>query len=733
VRAGAARRWRSHTRESTAIDSAHRSIHVLGPVEVWHGELRAPLTRSQSRHFVALLASAPRQWLSTDILIDDLWPDEMAGKPRSTLQVLVRRVREAIRDDDRQLVAHDGDGYGLNRHACSIDLVDWEAGVEAALRCRHSDPQAALERLTAAKALWKGRPFDGVTSSARLDAARMHLESVRVDAGVCELDVLRLLDPPAAAHQATRVIDLAPLREDVVLAAVQAMTAAGRFADALDLINDFRRHLRAELGLSPSQRMLDAEQEALNPRRIAVPASTVAPDPLPTRRPTERTLSGIDVLGCLECADVAFHERDYEQAAAWFSEAAVLAEARQDRLRALVGEGLARERLGERITAGALFAEVIASADPACDADFIVEAALGGSGLASHIGGDADRRQRLQVALTRLGPHERRDELIADLALESFNNRQRLGDEIRSEVDRVAASESSPGHLLALRWQVAEREVTNGATVQDANQLGTLALARSRESLHHASAAFAVAVGVAAAAGGLEDAERWAAEFAYLGEQSGEPRARWQALAFCAVLEEIRGRTDRADEMAQRALSVGQSLDMPDAEATFGLHLIGRAVRSDSLAPFAPLLASALDRYRYPLWGMMRGAAELDAGNDGVAAELLSTHLDDALTWLDHFRPATLAFGALLAGRLGSHAAIDSIAAAIEGRAGRFALIGYGGPCVGPFDMYRAELARGRGDIDEARRLLTAARDTCRRAGAYGWVEPIDRRISSLR
>ena len=429
-------------------------------------------------------------------------------------------------------------------------------------------------------------------------------------------------------------------------------------------------------------------------------------------------------VACLDAGRALFDEAKFAEAARLIALARSLALPSDIDVHLALHEAQAREFLGERELAAELFRHVVVRADHHRQADLLVEAALGGGANASTIGGDADRRHRLGLAADRTHGHPRRDEVVAELVVECFNARQMVTEELAAEANRIAADPHSSGHLLALRWCVAEQEITSGASLAQAAQLAADAVAPGTPA-RHGAAALVVASVLAMSAGSLEAAERWIAELHFIGERSGEPRASWQSLAFRVVLEEIRGRADLADELAQEALAVGQRFDMPDAMATYGLHTMGRALRAGGFAAFAPIVGTVADKYRYPIWWMMRAHAECEAGNEGVGRRLLAEHFDEMLEWRDHFRPATLCVAGRVAAVVGSEQHAQTLADLLAPRADRLALIGYGGPCIGPVDVFRAELAHRLGHKDEAVDLQRAARDLCRRAGAYAMMDAV--------
>lgn len=420
-------------------------------------------------------------------------------------------------------------------------------------------------------------------------------------------------------------------------------------------------------------------------------------------------------------------EGAYAESGVHFGNAADLAPDRDRRVEALLEQADVLERLGDSARAALLYDESVSTTAESGSTDLLVRAALGGMSHASSVGGQRDRRSRLRIAWRRVAPTDPRADVVAvELALELVNSRQVPDDELLARVRAVAANRGSPAHLLARRFLLADAEMDGRGGLAQAEELVGDALAPADVAPHVTSACLTVGIGVALAEGAWNRAEAWIDELAMLGTTSGEPRARWQSLAFRCVLLEGRGRHEEADDLATAARDLGERLEMTDAPATYALHQLGRAYRGGSLAVLAPALAVAADRYRFPVWSTLRGLAELDAGATLEASRLLRSTLRDACDDRNHLRTATLASAVLLAARLADVAALDALEPTLAESAGRFVLLGYGGPCLGPVAWYLAEAARARGRLDEAARFAALAADRCRAAGAFAWAAAMD-------
>jgi class 3 adenylate cyclase len=415
----------------------------------------------------------------------------------------------------------------------------------------------------------------------------------------------------------------------------------------------------------------------------------------------------------------------YHEAAERFHEAAALGDDLDQRASALLGRARALEYVGERVSADDAYNESARIAIATGSTDLLASAALGGSAHASTVRGRTGRRWRLQQAWSQLPPDStRRAEVASELALELLNGGHTWPEALVAEVNTIAKKDASPVRVLALRVVVAQEEAVSGALMSAAHSLVEHALIADAPE-HWTSAALAVGIGVTLATGDWDRSAQWVEELANLGARTGEPRARWQSLVYRAVLAEGRGDSRTADTVANEALAVGTRLEMMDAPTTFALHHLGRAYRQGSLADFATSLVDVDDRYRVPVWDAFRAAATLDSGDEEGAAAHLETALHElkiADGRIDHYHVAALAIGARVAARLGSLEVARELSANLECRRGRFVMLGYGGPCLGPVDWHLAAAFSACGRTDEADALTADARRLCQRASANAWL-----------
>src|SRR5205807_986665 len=153
-------------------------VRVLGPVEVEGDGLDFRLGGPKQRTILALLVAEVGKVVSVDALIDGLWGDDPTPGARSTLQTYVSNLRTALGD----VIVREGGGYRLEVNPQQVDAVQFERTVEQATTLAEAHPAEAAQRLRAALALWRGRPYADVSGSFPLELEARRLEELRLEA-----------------------------------------------------------------------------------------------------------------------------------------------------------------------------------------------------------------------------------------------------------------------------------------------------------------------------------------------------------------------------------------------------------------------------------------------------------------------------------------------------------------------------------------------------------------------
>jgi DNA-binding SARP family transcriptional activator len=232
-------------------------FRLLGNVEIQgiQGEI-VRLGRRMERLALAVLLLEPGQVLSTDRLIDLLWPQDPPVAARAALQTLMSRVRRAIRSalgDEAPLLSR-GQGYVLHVGPERVDAHRFAGMVEEAGRVHDASQRAAC--LAKALDLWRGPALADAADSAlrdqlcsSLEESRFRAISARIDA---ELTAGRHAD---LISELLKLVAEYPLRENVHGQLMLALYRCGRRAEALVAYRRARQLLVAELGLEPGAQL----------------------------------------------------------------------------------------------------------------------------------------------------------------------------------------------------------------------------------------------------------------------------------------------------------------------------------------------------------------------------------------------------------------------------------------------------------------------------------------------
>ncbi|WP_327089163.1 hypothetical protein OIE66_00635 [Nonomuraea sp. NBC_01738] len=213
-------------------------IGILGPLLVSGREVGGARVRS----LIVRLALDRGRVVTSERLIDDLWPDAAPAHPQAALQSLVSRAR---RETGGAIASHLS-GYRVD---AEVDAFDFERLVRA------GEVRAGL-------GLWRGPalydaaglPF-AVGPAARLEELRLSALEVALGLDLAAgVDVLADLEGLVAEH---------PLREGFHALLVEGLTAAGRRGEALAAFERVRGALADDLGAAPGPALRAAHLRAL--------------------------------------------------------------------------------------------------------------------------------------------------------------------------------------------------------------------------------------------------------------------------------------------------------------------------------------------------------------------------------------------------------------------------------------------------------------------------------------
>ena len=238
------------------------TVRVLGAIGMTDacGEVRdVPGRRLQT--LLACLVLRSGQIVSVGALVDAVWPDGLPDSPDAALQTHVFRLRKRLRFPGAPTVVTRGPGYALELGSATVDAIEFERAVRAAMR---AEPSVARALLHDALSLWRGAPYTGFEDVEPLRAEQIRLEELHLQA--IEAHAAALLaggEPNRAITELDAFVLEHPLRAEAQETLMRALAAAGRHAEALRVFQAHRHHLVEELGLEPSPRLRRLEAAIL--------------------------------------------------------------------------------------------------------------------------------------------------------------------------------------------------------------------------------------------------------------------------------------------------------------------------------------------------------------------------------------------------------------------------------------------------------------------------------------
>ena len=264
-------------------------FRVLGPLEVADNGHQVDLGGPTQRALLAILLLHANEVVSVERLVDELWGDEPPATAVRTLQAHVSRLRSALNGSGEGRVETRGHGYVLHVRDGELDADRFRDRIEEARgRLAAGDADSAAATLEEALAIWRGPVLAGLArnSFARSDVAR--LEELRLAATEerVEADLARGRHAELVP-ELEQLVERHPLRERMRGQLMLALYRCDRQAEALSIYQDGRRALAEDLGLEPSQRLRQLEQQILERDAALAPPAPQrgrAAAPAPRRR-----------------------------------------------------------------------------------------------------------------------------------------------------------------------------------------------------------------------------------------------------------------------------------------------------------------------------------------------------------------------------------------------------------------------------------------------------------------
>jgi len=286
---------------------AELDFRILGPLEVREGERPLPLGGAKQRAVLALLLLDAGRVVSTDRLIEELWPERPPGRPQTAIQGYVSELRKLLERKPGapfQVLTTEGPGYRLRLEPEQLDLHRFERSFEQGQRALATGrAEVAARMLREALSLWRGPVLADFAYEAWAQAAIGRLEELRLACLEERLEAdLALGRHRELIGELEALIAEHPLREHLRGQLMLALYRSGRQAEALEVYQRARRALVDELGIEPSSelqelnRLILRQEPGLVLEPLAKPPTPSLPTPATPLVGRRRELAELGVL-----------------------------------------------------------------------------------------------------------------------------------------------------------------------------------------------------------------------------------------------------------------------------------------------------------------------------------------------------------------------------------------------------------------------------------------------------
>lgn len=235
-------------------------VNLLGPVGVTVDGAPARLNGPQSRLLLARLAIAAPNPVSTDALVDTIWPDEPPASARKSVQKHVSSLRRAL---GPETLSTEDQGYSLTLEPDAVDTHRFDHLISRGASARaRGDERGAWRLYEEALQLWHGSPMDGLADRPFVADATARLQHQRLTALEDKLEA-GLAIGEAPLEELRDLVHRHPMRERLRACLMIVLYRSGRQAEALAQYRDLRQTLGTELGIEPSPALADLEERIL--------------------------------------------------------------------------------------------------------------------------------------------------------------------------------------------------------------------------------------------------------------------------------------------------------------------------------------------------------------------------------------------------------------------------------------------------------------------------------------
>lgn len=240
---------------------------ILGTLEVEAGGEQLDLGAMQLRRMLSILVLSSGRPVSTDTLVEWLWPgdgfdDGRPKDPPATVRIYASRLRRVLADQLGR--SEEGLGYRLDIAPEDVDASVFESMLTGAPTDAGEDPRRVARVLADALALWRGPALAEFRDESWAVGTAVRLEELKLVALERLVDArLALGEEGHLCGELEHLVEQYPLRERFWSQLMLALYRAGRQAEALRAFQRLRELLAEELGIPPSPELVEREAAVL--------------------------------------------------------------------------------------------------------------------------------------------------------------------------------------------------------------------------------------------------------------------------------------------------------------------------------------------------------------------------------------------------------------------------------------------------------------------------------------
>ncbi|WP_238174360.1 AfsR/SARP family transcriptional regulator [Kribbella kalugense] len=141
---------------------------ILGPLRLVHVQGQ-PLKAAKPRQLLATLLLHPNRFVSTDLIADALWESSPPRSATANIRTYVRALRGVLQDAGLPApIDTSAAGYSIEVGVDELDASLFESLLAEGGHLRDAgDGRQAMQVLSRAHSLWRGRPLEDLPMPAR--------------------------------------------------------------------------------------------------------------------------------------------------------------------------------------------------------------------------------------------------------------------------------------------------------------------------------------------------------------------------------------------------------------------------------------------------------------------------------------------------------------------------------------------------------------------------------------